>query len=164
MKKILIIEDHPDMRKLLSLEVELMGFTPITAGGGKEGIEKALSERPHLVPLDICMPDLDGRDAARILRANPKTKDIPIVAETALSNQRDSNSCLQAGCDDYLVKPFTLLLKIWKQNYTFSFDERGTITTGLHKTAHLLLCPPRSTTGNTCGMTRRNSWRNWPEP
>ncbi len=107
MKRILIVEDHPDMRKLLSLELELMGFQPITAAGGKEGIEKALSERPHLVLLDICMPDLDGRDAARILRANPNTKDIPIVAETALSNQRDLDSCLKAGCNDYLVKPFT---------------------------------------------------------
>ena len=107
MKIILVVEDHPDMRKLLSLELELMGFKPITARGGKEGVEKALSEKPHLVLLDICMPDMDGRDAARILRADPKTKDIPIVAETALSNQRDLNSCLQAGCDDYLVKPFT---------------------------------------------------------
>jgi CheY-like chemotaxis protein len=50
---------------------------------------------------------MDGWDAARILRANPETKDIPIVAETALSDQRDLNSCLQAGCNDYLVKPFT---------------------------------------------------------
>ena len=107
MKKVLVVEDHPDMRKLLSLELELMGFEPITARGGKEGVEKALSEKPHLVLLDICMPDMDGRDVARILRARPETKDIPIVAETALSNQRDLNSCLQAGCDDCLVKPFT---------------------------------------------------------
>ncbi len=84
-----------------------MGFKPIAAGGGKEGIEKAVSEKPHLILLDICMPDLDGRDTARILRGNPDTKDIPIVAETALSNQRDLDSCLKAGCNDYLVKPFT---------------------------------------------------------
>jgi CheY-like chemotaxis protein len=107
MKKVLVVEDHPDMRKLLSLELELMGFEPITAQSGKEGIEKAISEKPHLVLLDILMPDMDGRDAVRILRANPETKDIPIVAETALSHQRELNSCLQAGCNDYLVKPFT---------------------------------------------------------
>ncbi len=107
MKRILVVEDHPDMRKLLSLELELMGFEPITARSGKEGIEKAISEKPYLVLLDIFMPDMDGRDAARILRANPETKDIRIVAETALSSPRDLNSCLQAGCDDCLVKPFT---------------------------------------------------------
>jgi CheY-like chemotaxis protein len=107
MKRILVVEDHPDMRKLLTLELELMGFEAIVARDGKEGIEKAISEKPHLVLLDILMPDMDGRDAARILRATPATKDIPIIAETALSYQKDLNSCLQAGCNDYLVKPFT---------------------------------------------------------
>lgn len=107
MKKVLIVEDHPDMRRLLSLELELMGFEPITAQNGKEAVEKALSQKPHLVLMDILMPEMDGREAARILRANPETKDIPILAETALSRQTDLNSCLQAGCNDYLVKPFT---------------------------------------------------------
>jgi DNA-binding response OmpR family regulator len=107
MKKVLIVEDHPDMRKPLSIELEVMGFEPITAGGAKEGIEKAISEKPNLVLLDIFMPDMDGRDAARILRASPETKDIPIVAETALFSRRDLTSCLNAGCNDYLVKPFT---------------------------------------------------------
>jgi CheY-like chemotaxis protein len=107
MKKVLIVEDNPDMRKLLSLELEVLGYEPITAAGGKEGIEKAISEKPQLVLLDIFMPDMDGRDTARILRGNPETKDIPIVAETALTSQRDLNTCLDAGCNDYLVKPFT---------------------------------------------------------
>ena len=107
MKKVLVVEDNADMRKLLRLELELMGFDPITAVGGKEGIEKVISEKPDLVLLDILMPDMDGRDAARALRGNPETKNIPIVAETALSSQRDLNSCLRAGCDDYLVKPFS---------------------------------------------------------
>ncbi len=107
MKKVLVVEDHPDMRKLLSLELQVMGFEPITAGGGKEGVEKAIAEKPQLVLLDICMPDMDGRDAARILRGNPDTKDIPIIAETALSDRQDLKSCLDAGCNAYLVKPFT---------------------------------------------------------
>lgn len=107
MKKVLVVEDSPDMRKLLSIELKLMGFEPITAGGGKEGIEKAISEKPELVLLDILMPDMDGRDTARILRRNAETKDIPIIAETALSDRRDLNSCLDAGCNDYLVKPFS---------------------------------------------------------
>ncbi len=107
MKKVLVVEDDPGMRRLLTLELELMGVEPITAGGGKEGILKAISEQPDLVLLDILMPDMDGRDAARILRRNPKTKDIPIIAETALSDRQDLNSCVDAGCNDYLVKPFS---------------------------------------------------------
>ncbi len=107
MKKVLVVEDNPDLRKLLTLELELMGFSPIAAAGGQEGILKATSEKPDLILLDILMPDMDGRETARTLRSNPDTKDIPIVAETALSSDRDLLSCLRAGCDDYLVKPFT---------------------------------------------------------
>jgi CheY-like chemotaxis protein len=107
MKKVLVVEDNPDMRKLLSVELALMGFEPITGGGGKEGILKAISEKPDLVLLDISMPDMDGRDVARILRRNPETKDIPIIAETALSDRRELKSCVDAGCNDYLVKPFS---------------------------------------------------------
>jgi two-component system alkaline phosphatase synthesis response regulator PhoP len=84
-----------------------MGFEPITAENGKEGVERALAEKPDLVLLDILMPVMDGLETVRTLRANSATKDIPILAETALSRQTDLNSCLQAGCNDYLVKPFT---------------------------------------------------------
>lgn len=107
MKKVLIVEDHADMRELLSWQVELMGFVPITAKHGKEGVEKALSEKPQLVLMDIMMPGMDGRETARALRANPETKDIPILAATALFRDSDLKSCLEAGCNGYIVKPFT---------------------------------------------------------
>ena len=107
MKKVLIVEDHPDMRMLLRLELERMGFESITAENGKEGVARALSEKPDLVLLDILMPVMDGLETVRTLRANSATKDIPILAATALSGQTDLNRCLQAGCNDYLVKPFT---------------------------------------------------------
>jgi CheY-like chemotaxis protein len=110
MKKILIVEDDPDMREVLSTELQLMGFEPITAQNGKEGVEKAFSEKPHLIVLDILMPETDGRQAAQILRANPQTKDIPILAATVLFTDSDVQSCLQAGCSDYVVKPFTYTL------------------------------------------------------
>jgi len=107
MKKVLIVEDHADMRELLSWQLELMGFVPITAKHGKEGVEKALSEKPHLVLMDIMMPGMDGRETARALRANPETKDIPILAATALFRDSDLKSCLEAGCNGFIVKPFT---------------------------------------------------------
>jgi two-component system, cell cycle response regulator DivK len=85
----------------------VMGFEPITAQNGREGVEKAVSEKPDLVLLDVLMPEMDGWNTARMLRAIPQTKDIPILAETALAAREDLDSCLQAGCNDYLVKPFT---------------------------------------------------------
>lgn len=107
MKKVLIVEDHPDMRELLIWQLELMGFLPIPAKHGQEGIEKAMAEKPHLILMDIMMPGLDGWQAARILRANPETRDIPIVAATALFRESDLRTCIEAGCNGYIVKPFT---------------------------------------------------------
>jgi two-component system, cell cycle response regulator DivK len=107
MKKILIVEDHADMRELLTWQIELMGFMPIPAKHAKEGVEKAVAEQPDLILLDIMMPGMDGWEAARTLRANPETKDIPILAATALFRDSDLKSCLDAGCNGYIVKPFT---------------------------------------------------------
>jgi CheY-like chemotaxis protein len=107
MKKVLIVEDHADMRELLTWQIELMGFLPIPAKHGKEGLEKAIAEQPDLILMDIMMPGMDGWEAARALRANPDTQDIPILAATALFRDSDLKSCLDAGCNGYIVKPFT---------------------------------------------------------
>jgi two-component system cell cycle response regulator DivK len=107
MKKILIIEDHGDMRELLTWQIELMGFIPITAKRGSEGIEKALSEKPELIIMDIMMPGMDGWQATREIRAHAEMKDIPILAATAMFRDADLKNCLDAGCNGYIVKPFT---------------------------------------------------------
>jgi CheY-like chemotaxis protein len=107
MKKILIIEDHSDMRELLTWQIELMGFTPISAKQGKEGVDKAVAEKPELIILDIMMPGMDGWEAAREIRAHPETKETPILAATALFRDSDLKICLEAGCNGYIVKPFT---------------------------------------------------------
>jgi CheY-like chemotaxis protein len=106
-KSILIVEDHPDMRELLVWQIELMGYTPLPASTAKEALEKAMAEKPALILLDIMLPAMDGREAARALKANPETEDIPILATTALFREADLQSCLEAGCSGYLVKPFT---------------------------------------------------------
>ena len=107
MKKVLIVEDHPDMRELLVWQMELIGFLAIPAKHAREGVEKAMQEKPHLILMDIMMPGMDGREAARLLRSNPETRDIPILAATALFRESDLRSCIEAGCNDYIVKPFT---------------------------------------------------------
>ena len=107
MKKILIIEDHADMRELLTWQIGLMGFAAVTARQGREGLQKAESENPSLIILDIMMPGMDGWEAARELKANAATKDIPILAATALFRDADLQHCLASGCSGYIVKPFT---------------------------------------------------------
>ena len=105
MKKVLIVEDHPVLRKALRTQIELMGFTGITAKNGKDGIETAIAERPDLIMMDSRMPEMDGLEATRILRAGTQTKEIAIIAVTAMS---DIQSAIEAGCNDYVVKPFPI--------------------------------------------------------
>jgi CheY-like chemotaxis protein len=104
--KVLIVEDYPDMRDLLGIIVERLGYLPVLANEGEEGVEKAIAEKPGLILLDMMMPKMDGREVARRLRANPETKEIPILAITALFRPDDLNACLLAGCNGYIVKPF----------------------------------------------------------
>lgn len=84
-----------------------MGYESISAATAKEGLQKAVSETPDLILLDIGLPDMDGRDAARLLRSDPASKHIPILALTAIFDLSLGKSCLEAGCDDYVVKPVT---------------------------------------------------------
>lgn len=76
---------------------------------GKEGVEKAISEKPKLILMDIRMPIMDGLEAARALRAHPETKEIPILVTTALLRPPNRAACLEAGCSDYMLPPFNVL-------------------------------------------------------
>ena len=108
MTKILLVEDHPELRDVVQRQIEWMGFTTITANNGKEGVVTAVAEKPDLILMNSIMPEMDGWEATRILRSHPKTKDIPILAATAMFRPADLKAWLDVGCDDYIVKPFTL--------------------------------------------------------
>jgi two-component system, cell cycle response regulator DivK len=107
--KLLVVEDNPDMRELLGRIVERLGYIPVLASHGKEGVEKAVAEKPNLILMDMMMPVMDGWEAARALRANPETKEIPILAITALIRPHDLKTCLDVGCNGYIVKPFSFV-------------------------------------------------------
>jgi CheY-like chemotaxis protein len=109
MKKVLIVEDNPDSLEIITFQMEMMGYSVITAKHGQEGVEKAVEEKPQLILMDIMMPNMDGREATRRIRSNPKTRDIPILASTVLLRESDLSSCIEAGCNDYITKPFTLM-------------------------------------------------------
>ena len=104
--KILIVEDNSDMRNLLALRVQITGYLPVLASDGKDDVEKANADKPDLILMDMMMPVMDGWEAARALRASRETKNIPILATTALVRSEDLKSCLDAGCNGYIVKPF----------------------------------------------------------
>ena len=106
-KKAIIVEDHPDSMEVLALQLEKLGFSVISANNGREGVEKAITETPDLILMDIMMPGMDDREATRRIRSNPETKDIPILAATVLFKESDLRSCIEAGCNDYIVKPFS---------------------------------------------------------
>ncbi len=106
MKKVLVVEDHPDVLDILTLQMEAMGFAVISANNGKEGVKKAIEEKPNLILMDIMMPGMDGREATRRIRSNQETKDVPILVITALTKESQLRECIKAGCNDYILKPF----------------------------------------------------------
>jgi len=107
MKKVLIVEDHLDLLDILTLQMEEMGFAVTSATNGIEAVEKAIEEKPHLILMDIMLPGIDGLEATRRIRSNPEAKEIPILAATAITNKSQLRECIEAGCNDVIVKPFT---------------------------------------------------------
>jgi CheY-like chemotaxis protein len=105
-RKILIAEDNPDMVDMIQTLLEHWGYDSITAKTGKEAVDMAASQLPDLVLMDIMLPNTDGLEATRLIRQNPKTHSIPILAMTAKVLPKDREECLQSGCNDYLPKPF----------------------------------------------------------
>jgi two-component system, cell cycle response regulator DivK len=97
-KKILIIEDSGDIGDALKLLIELEGYTAVVASTGSEGREKAVSERPDLILMDIALPDIDGVDLTRELRSLPETAAIPIVCVSSYSGPLEQEA-REAGCD-----------------------------------------------------------------
>lgn len=104
-EKILIVDDDLETLRLVGLMLQRQGYQVISARNGKEGMSLALKEHPDLIVLDIMMPDLDGYQVARDLRANTETADIPILMFTAKSQVDDKVTGYEAGADDYLTKP-----------------------------------------------------------
>jgi CheY-like chemotaxis protein len=106
-KKILVIEDHQDMQAILKLRLENMGFSVIQAMNGEEGVKKTLEDKPDLILMDLMMPVQDGWEATRILRPNMDTQHIPILVVTTQRERVNEHSSIDAGFDDYLIKPYT---------------------------------------------------------
>lgn len=107
MKKILLIEDNPDMRENTAEILSLSNFEVYTAENGKVGVDKAKRVNPDLIICDIMMPELDGYGVLHILGRNPDTAKIPFIFLTAKVEKEDIRKGMNMGADDYLTKPFS---------------------------------------------------------
>ena len=105
-KKILVIEDSLTMQRLLSYVLEKEGYDVFIANDGEEGMEKARAIKPDLIFTDLMMPVKDGFEVCREIRSDKKLKDVILIILTARGQDSDVEKGLQAGADDYLMKPF----------------------------------------------------------
>ena len=106
-RRILCIEDEPEMIDLIRLILERKGFEVLGAVGGQEGLDTVRREKPDLVLLDLMMPDVDGWEVYRQMKADKELKDIPVVVVTAKAQSIDKVLGLHiAKVDDYVTKPF----------------------------------------------------------
>lgn len=106
MKKILLIEDNPEVRENTTEILELAGYTVVTAENGKIGVDLAQKEKPDLIICDIMMPELDGYGVLHILSKKPDLAGIPFIFLTAKTEKTDIRKGMNLGADDYLTKPF----------------------------------------------------------
>lgn len=114
-KRILVIEDQPDNRRILRDLLGSSGFEVIEAENGRIGVDRAMTDQPDLILMDIQMPEMDGYEATRRIKSETKTAGIPIVAVTSFALSGDEEKARGAGCDDYVAKPYSpraLLAKV----------------------------------------------------
>jgi CheY-like chemotaxis protein len=128
MIKILLVEDNELNSDMLSRRLQGQGYEVVIAVDGKQALEKVSEEKPDLILMDLSLPEMDGWEATRRLKADDTTRDIPIIVLTAHALKTDKLGAMEAGSDDYDVKPIDfprLLSKIHVQLDKVSKAEQG---------------------------------------
>lgn len=105
-KKILVVDDEPDMVKALQIRLEQAGYQVITAYEGESGLDKTREEKPDLVILDIMMPVMDGFQVCEKIKSDPSIKGIPVIMLTAKTMGDDFDKAMEKKADWYITKPF----------------------------------------------------------
>lgn len=103
--RVLIVEDNPQNRYLLEFMLHSAGLTTLSASNGQHGLEAALSEQPDLILMDIQMPEMDGYETTRLLKQDPKTRDIPVIGVSSYAMASSRKQALEAGMVAYIEKP-----------------------------------------------------------
>ncbi len=105
--KILVVDDEIYIVHILDFSLGMEGYEVVTALDGEHALEKARSEKPDLIVLDIMMPKLDGYETCKRLKADPVTKDMPVILLSAKGRNVDQKVGFEVGADDYITKPFS---------------------------------------------------------
>lgn len=105
-KKILLVDDEKDLVETLTLRLKASGYEVIPAYDGQEALDKAKSEKPDLIILDLMLPKMDGYKVCGLLKADARYKKIPIVMFTARAQESDRDIGMEVGADGYITKPF----------------------------------------------------------
>ena len=106
-KRILVVEDQEDNRRILRDLLKAAGYDTIEAVNGEEGVAVAQAQKPDLILMDIQLPVMDGYEATRRIRANEELKSIPIIAVTSYALSGDDEKAFEVGCDAYVTQPFS---------------------------------------------------------
>ena len=106
MTKVVIAEDEPDIRDLIKFTLQFAGYEVFAGGNGEEGYELAKREKPDLVLMDVRMPRMTGYEACRKIKSDPELKHIPVIFLSAKGQDSEIQSGLDAGAEEYLLKPF----------------------------------------------------------
>ena len=106
-KCILVVEDQEDNRRILRDLLTNKGYRVLEATDGLEGVRQAEAEKPDLILMDIQLPGVDGYEAARRIKNNAELSEIPIIAVTSYALSGDDRKASEAGCDDYVSKPYS---------------------------------------------------------
>ena len=106
--RILVVDDELDIREFVTYNLLREGYEVACAVNGREALEKAVEFRPHIILMDMMMPEMDGREACRALRANPTTAKMMIVFLSAVCEEESLIECYEAGADDYITKPVSM--------------------------------------------------------
>jgi PleD family two-component response regulator len=126
--RLLIVEDDLDIATMLRIYFSSLGYDVDLAGRGRDALEKTRHTMPHLIVLDIMLPDIDGYDVCRSLRMNARTSHIPVIFLTQKDERSDKLQGLELGADNYITKPFDIEeLKLYVQN-AIARSERESLT------------------------------------
>jgi DNA-binding response OmpR family regulator len=132
-KKILIVDDEPDVIKILRFSLLREGYEVVDASNGLDGLSKARQEKPDLIIMDVMMPKMNGYEVVRMLKYDAKHKHIPIIMLTARTQENDKRLGLTTGADEYIFKPFELKELLAKIDEMVKHDIAGNNMVGHNK-------------------------------
>lgn len=133
MSKILVVDDEPDIVDLVSLHLEREGHEALAVGDGRDIVPAAAQCEPDLILLDLALPGINGIEAYKLLRADPRTRDIPVIILTARTQMSERIAGLECGADDYLTKPVSMRELMLRINLVLRRSKRGMARGGVER-------------------------------